>query len=103
VRPKLAYGVVCSDPHREDQVSALNGVQKRAVKFANNINEFGWETLAQYKLIARICALFKTYTGRRAWKVIGDIILKPCYLSKEDHNRKIRTRKYRKGVGKYDQ
>ena len=29
------------------QVSALNRVQKRAAKFANNINESGSETLAQ--------------------------------------------------------
>jgi len=48
-----------------------------------------------------MCALFKAYTGRRAWKAIGNRLLKPCYLSRGDHNRKIRTRKQRKGVGKY--
>jgi len=47
VRPILEYGAVCWDPYREGQVSALNWVQKRAAKFANNINESGWETLAQ--------------------------------------------------------
>jgi hypothetical protein len=36
-----------------------------------------------------------------AWKAIGDILLKPCYLSREDHNKKIRTRKQRTDVGKY--
>jgi hypothetical protein len=41
------YGAVCWDPYREGQVSALNRVQKRAAKFANNINESGLETLAQ--------------------------------------------------------
>ena len=35
----LEYGVVCWDPYREGQVSALNRVQKRVAKFANNINE----------------------------------------------------------------
>ena len=45
VRPILQYGAVCCDPYR-GQVSALNRVQKRAAKFANNINESGWETLA---------------------------------------------------------
>jgi len=69
--------------------------------FANNINESGWENLAQRRLVARICALFKAYIGGQAWRVIGDRLLKPCYLSRGDHNRKIRTRKQRKDVGKY--
>jgi hypothetical protein len=63
VRPILEYGAVCWDPYREGQVSALNRVQKRAAKFGNNINETGWETLPQRRMIARICALFKAYTG----------------------------------------
>ena len=70
-------------------------------KFANNINEFGWETVAQRRLIARICAIFKTHTGRWAWKAIGNRLLKPCYLSWGHHIRKIRTRKQRTDVGKY--
>ena len=63
LRPILEYGTVCWDPHREGELSALNRLQKRAAKFANNINESGWETLAHRRLIARICALFKAYTG----------------------------------------
>ena len=82
------------------QLNALNLVQKRVFKFANNINESGWETLAQRRLIAWIYTLFKAYTGRRDWKAIGDRLLKPCYLSRDYHNRKIRTRKQRTGVGK---
>jgi len=54
---------VCWNQYREGQVSALNREQKKAAKFANNINESGWETLAQRRLIARICALFKAYIG----------------------------------------
>jgi hypothetical protein len=83
------------------QVSALNRVQKRAAKFANQTNESGWETLAQRRMIARICALFKAYTRKRAWKAIGDRLLKPCYLGREDHGWKIRTRKQRTDVGKH--
>ena len=75
--------------------------QFEAAKFANNIVELGWEILAQRRLTARICALFKVYTGGRAWKSIGSRLLKPCYLRREDHNRKIRTRKQRIDVGKY--
>ena len=92
---------MCWDPYREGQVSALNGVQKGAAKFANNINESGWETSAQRRLIALICALFKAHTGGQAWKAIGDRLLKPCYLSRENHNRKIRTTKQRTDVDKY--
>ena len=65
-------------PYREGQVNALNRLQKRAAKFANNKNESGWETLAQRRLIVRICALFKAYTGGRSWKAIGDRLLKVC-------------------------
>jgi hypothetical protein len=59
------------------------------------------EKMAQRRLIARICAIFKAYTGRRAWKSIGDRLLKLCYLSRDDNNWKIRTRKQRTDVGKY--
>jgi len=41
VRLILEYGAVCWDPNREGQVSALNHVQEKVAKFANNINESG--------------------------------------------------------------
>ena len=63
VRPILEFGAVCWDPYREGQVSALNRVQKRAAKFANNINDSGWEILAQRKLIARICTFTRHTPG----------------------------------------
>ena len=71
VRLILQAGLVCWDPHREGQVSALNRVQKRAAKFANNINESGWETLAQHRLIARICAFSRHTPGDRLGKRFG--------------------------------
>ena len=77
MRPILEYGAVFWDPYREGRVSALNRVQKRAAKFANNKNESGWETLAQRRLIAGICSLFKVCTGGRAWRAIGSRLLKP--------------------------
>jgi hypothetical protein len=52
-------------------------------------------------MVSRLCALFKAYTGRRAWEVIGDRLLRPCYQSREDHDHKIRTRKQRTDIGKY--
>jgi len=78
VKPILEYGAVCWDPYREGQVSALNRMQKRAAKFANNINESGCETLAQRRLVVRLCDLFKAYNGGRAWNHaiwVGAIII----------------------------
>jgi hypothetical protein len=88
------------------QRTALNRVEKIAAKFGNNTNETGWETLPQRRMIAEY-ALFSRHTpgrgggGGGAWKAIGDRLLKPCYLSREDRNRKIRTRKHRTDVGKH--
>ena len=101
VRQILEYGAVCWDSYRERQVSSLNQVQKRVFKFANNINELGWETSAQQRLIAQIYILFKAYTMRWAWKAIRNRLLKPSYLSRDNRNWKIRTRKQRTDVGKY--
>ena len=76
-------------------------VQKREAKFANYVSLSVLETLAKRRLIARICALFKTYSGRRTWEAIENRLLKPYYLSWGDHNGKISTRKQRTDVGKY--
>ena len=79
----------------------LSRVQNRVAEFANNVNESICETLAQRRIIGRICALLKAYTGGRAWKVIGNRLIKPCYISRDDSNRQIRTRKKRTHVDKY--
>jgi hypothetical protein len=60
-----------------------------------------WKTLAQHRKIAHICALFKAYTGERAWKAISDRLQKSCYLSRVNHDRKIRSRKQKTDVRKY--
>jgi hypothetical protein len=71
VRPILEYGAVYLDPYREGQIGALNRVQGRAAKFANNADQAGGETLVERRMVSRLCALFKAYTGRRAWETIG--------------------------------
>jgi hypothetical protein len=76
VRPILEYGAACWDPYREGQISALERVQRKACKFAYHRTDSNWETLAQRRKIARIVALFKAYTGERAWKAIGDRLQK---------------------------
>jgi hypothetical protein len=104
VRPILEYGAVCWDPYREGQINALERVQKKAVKFArghNHRNGSDWESLVQRRKIARLCALFKAYTGEQAWKAIGERLQGPCYLSRDDHDQKIRSRKQRTDIGKY--
>jgi hypothetical protein len=48
-----------------------------------------------------MCALFKSYKGGKAWKEIRDRLQAPSYLSRVDHNWKIRARKQRTDVGKF--
>ena len=72
----------------------------KAKKFANLTNDSVWETLAQRRKIARICALFNECIGERVWKAIGDRLQGPRYLSMDDHNRKIGARKQRTYIGK---
>ena len=101
VVPILECGTACWDPYREDQINALDRVQKKAIKFANRMSDSVWESLAQRRKISGICAHFEAYSGERAWKAIGDRLQGPCYLSRDDHNRTIRTRKQRTDIGKY--
>jgi hypothetical protein len=39
--------------------------------------------------------------GERPWEAISDRLQTPCYLRREDHDRKIRNKKQKTGVGKY--
>jgi hypothetical protein len=94
----LEYGAACWDPYRDGQINALNQVQNKAAKFAHHKNDSIWETLAQRREIGSICALFKAYTGERAWKAISYRLRRPCYLNKVDHDRKIRSRKQRTDI-----
>jgi hypothetical protein len=48
-----------------------------------------------------MCALFKAYKGEKAWKAIEDRLQAPSYLSRVDHNWKIRARKQRTDISKY--
>jgi hypothetical protein len=101
VRPILEYGAACWDPYREGQIRALDRVQNKAARFARITKFSNWETLTSRRKLSRICALFKAYSGDRAWKHIGDRIKRPHYLSRVDHERKIRSRKQRTDIGKY--
>ena len=65
------------------------------------INLYLQRVLAQRRKIARTCVLYKAYFGEPAWKVIGDRLQRPYYLSKFDHDWKIRKSKHRKDIRKY--
>jgi hypothetical protein len=43
----------------------------------------------------------KAYTGERVWEAIGDRFERPCHLSRVDHDRKIRSRKQKRDIGKF--
>jgi hypothetical protein len=101
VHPILEYGAACWDPYREGQIIALDRVQKKVAKFAYHTNSSHWETSASHIKLSRICALFKAYTGQWAWKAIGDSSQWPHYLSRVDHECKIRSRRQSTDIGKY--
>jgi len=48
-----------------------------------------------------MCALYKDYTVERAWKAIRDRLQAPSYLSRFDHNWKVKDRKQRTDIEKY--
>jgi hypothetical protein len=56
VRPILEYGAAWWDPYRGGRINALDRVRNKADKFVNHTNDSIWETLAQRRKIARICA-----------------------------------------------
>jgi len=93
--------IKCWGPYREGQISTLDRVQKKAAKFTHHTNSPNWETLASRRKLLRICALFKAYSRERAWKAIGDRLQWPHYLSRVDHERKIRSRRQRTDLEKY--
>jgi len=86
VHPILEYGATCWDPYREGQISAMDRVQKREAKFTYHMNRPNWETLASCRYLSRICTFFKAYSGEWVWKVIGNRLQRPHYLSRIDHN-----------------
>ena len=101
VNPVLEYGSACWDPWTEGQINVLDRVQKKAAQFTNHTKDSDWETLAQRRMIARLWALFKAYSGEWSWKAICDRLRRPYYFSRVDHVQKIRDRKQRMDIGKY--
>jgi hypothetical protein len=101
VRPIIEYWSVCWDTYREEQMQTLNRMQKKAAKFAHFTNESSWEKLSKRRKISCVRALFKAYIGERAWKATGDRLQRSNYLSRVDHERKVRNRRQKTDIGKY--
>jgi hypothetical protein len=101
VSPILESGAECWDPNRKEQINALDRVQNMAAKFPHHRNDSNWETFTQRTKVDHIYALFKEYTGERAWKAIGYRSQRPSYLCSVDHDRKIRNRKQNTDIGKF--
>jgi len=101
VCPVLEYGAAWWDPCRERQINALDRVQTKATQLTYHTKDLDWETLARHRTIARLCALFKAYSGEKAWKVICNRLWRPYCLSRVDHVPKIRDRKQRRDIRKY--
>jgi hypothetical protein len=57
--------------------------------------------LTERRKLARLYGPVKAYTGERAWKAVGDRLQTPCYFSRGDDDKKIRSRKQRTDIGKY--
>jgi len=64
----------------------LGRVQKEAAQFANHAKDSDWETLAERRTIARLCALFKANCGEGAWKAICDRLRGPYCSSWVEHS-----------------
>ena len=101
VHPILEYGAARWDPCREGQINALDRIQKKDAEFTDHTKDYDRETLAQRRTIARLFALFKAYSGERAWNVIRDTLRRAYCLSRVDNVRKISDRKQRTDIWEY--
>ena len=72
VHPIPQYSAACWDPYEEGQMNALYRIQSKAAQFTHRMKYFDWEIWAQVRTLAGLCALFKAFSGERAWKAIGD-------------------------------
>jgi len=78
---------------RTGQINALHRIRTKAAQYTNHTKDCG--------KIARLCVLFKAYSGERSWKVIRDRLRRPYYFSEVYYVRNIGDRKQRTDSGKY--
>ena len=79
----------------------LDRVEKKVAKFANLRDDSNWETFAQRRKMACICALYKAHSTELSCEDRDDILQRPYYLSQVDHDWKIRNRRQTMDIRKY--
>ena len=95
----MEYASSVWDPSAEGMKHDIEMVQRRAVRFALNnyrressvsdmLSTIGWDTLEHRRKVARLCHMFKFYDSSRP--DIENIILRPNYIGRNDHPKKIR-------------
>jgi hypothetical protein len=50
----------------------LDRLQMEAAQLTDRTVDWDWENLAECRTIARLWAIFKSYSGEWVWKAIGD-------------------------------
>ena len=100
VRPLLEYAGCVWDPYAEGMKHDLEMVQRRVARFVLNdydrhssvtdmLSSIGWKSLETRLREARLCLMFKLYHGDMKLDV-SNIIYKPHYMGRNDHEKKIR-------------
>jgi hypothetical protein len=60
---------------------------------AENVMKINPSKCKAVRKISHICAVFKVYSRERVWKAVSDRLKWPTYLSRVDHEQKIRNRR----------
>ena len=101
VGPVLEYGTACWVLYKEGQISAFHRVQRKRLNFVHHTSNSSWENFASRRTFSCLCALLKRHFGEWVWKAIGDRLQWPHYLTRVDHERKIRCSRQRTHIEKY--
>jgi hypothetical protein len=82
-------------------MNALYRIQMTAAPFTHHTKYSDWESVAQSRMLSRLCAFFKAYSRERAWKATRGRLRWPHYLNRFGLCGKIRDRKQGTDIGKY--
>ena len=100
VTPLIEYASCVWDPNAEGMKRNLEMIQRRAARFTLNdhsresnvtdmLSAIGWDTLEARRKVSRLCFLFKLYHDDSRHDT-ENIILRPDYIGRNDHPKKIR-------------
>jgi hypothetical protein len=112
VRPILEYASSAWDPHSQENIGAIEKVQRRAARKVLNrygpresptemIKAMGWETLEGRRAMCKVRNMFKAITGYTAWNGITQRLVKATHSGRMDHSCKLQHRGSNTNIGKY--